>query len=178
MNYKTTLATIALASLVFVGCRTPKAPDFKPLNASFTDTKWDGSTVPKDEVCKKFAGTPGNTPSIKITNLNPTTQKIILSFNDESARPVFNNGGHGVLQYKGFEKGASTIIIPSAPGQVKELPEGFSIQRDFTREAWDSGSGYLPPCSGGRGNIYSVDIRALNDKEELTGETKLRLGRY
>lgn len=179
MNIKTTVAATITGGILLAGCAgAPKAPEFKPLAASFVDSKWDGQRVPSDEVCKKFNSRAGETPAIKLNGLSSTTTNIELSFNDLSASPEFNFGGHGVLNYKVTSNENGEIIIPKAPGQVDTLPENFSIKRDFTSKAWDSGKGYLPPCSGGRGHVYTVDIRAFNEKGELTGDTKLNLGRY
>jgi hypothetical protein len=166
--------------LMGAGCATtPKAPDFSPkLEASLAGDKWDGQNIPQDEVCNKFNSRPGNSPAIRLENLPASTTKVRLRFNDETAGPAFDNGGHGIIEYRLPGDAGNQAVIPSIPGQVSDLPEGFSIERNFTSQAWDTGSGYLPPCSGGEGNLYTVDIQALNAKGELTGETKLRLGRY
>jgi len=166
--------------LMAAGCATtPKAPDFSPkLEASLAGDKWDGQNIPQDEVCNKFNSRPGNSPAIRVEGLPASTTKVRLRFNDETAGPAFDNGGHGIIEYRLPEDAENQAVIPSIPGQVSDLPEGFSIERNFTSQAWDTGSGYLPPCSGGEGNLYTVDIQALNAKGELTGETKLRLGRY
>jgi hypothetical protein len=179
LKSKMSLTAIVLSGLVLVGCvGAPKAPDFKPLNASLADAKWDGKTIPSNEVCHKFNSRAGNAPKIAINNLNATSTKIELSFNDESAGPEFNFGGHVVIEYQLPNEVKNSITVPSIPGQVKELPENFSIKRNFTSRAWDTGFGYLPPCSGGKGNLYTVTIKAYNDKGEITGDTKLTLGRY
>lgn len=179
---KKTLQLIGLliGMLLFTGCaREPQAPSYTEIEASLADSKWDGKAIPKDEVCNRFNSRPGNSPAIQVENISADTVKIVLSFNDHSAGPAFNNGGHGVLSYElGQKKGSSSIMIPSIPGQVSDLPNNFTVVRNFTSKAWDSGSGYLPPCSGGRNNLYSVDIRAYNENNELTGEAKVRLGRY
>ena len=40
------------------------------LKAEFTDAKWDGMTVPKDEVCSNFNESKiGSTPPLKVSNI-------------------------------------------------------------------------------------------------------------
>ena len=39
--------------------------------------------------------------------------------------------------------------------------------------------GYLPPCSGGRGNLYTVDLKAIDGQGKVLSEIKnFQIGRY
>ncbi|WP_244888459.1 hypothetical protein [Roseovarius tolerans] len=39
--------------------------------------------------------------------------------------------------------------------------------------------GYLPPCSGGRGNRYTVDLRAIDKAGKVLAEVKtVDIGKY
>ena len=148
------------------------------LNASFADALWQ-SGIPSGEVCKRFNSRPGNAPSIMVAGLPATTTTIELSFNDITAsNKSFDKGGHGIIHYQLPQPGEAEVVIPAFPGQISQLPEAFTIKRNFTSDAWDSGRGYLPPCSGGRGHTYTVDIRALDAQGARIGETKLTLGTY
>ena len=171
------LLCLVLALAGCVGAQTSQAP-LAPLKAAFADSAWIGGTVPSAEVCKRFNTRPGNAPSIRVSGLPAATASIELSFDDTSAGGFFDNGGHGIIHYKLPNAGASEVLIPSFPGQTNKLPPGFSVKRNFTSQAWDNGLGYLPPCSGGRGNTYTVDIRALDAQGARIAETSLTLGRY
>jgi hypothetical protein len=169
---------VALSACVASQAPAPQSPNLVRLDASFADSKWQGG-LPSDEVCKKFNTRPGNAPSIKVSGLPAATATIELSFNDTTAsNKVFDRGGHGIIHYQIPNPGAGEVVIPSFPGQTNQLPAGFSVKRNFTSQAWDSGRGYLPPCSGGRGHAYTVDIRALDAQGARLAETNLSLGMY
>ncbi|SHN66368.1 hypothetical protein [Desulfovibrio litoralis] len=169
-----------LFCLALTACVTtaPKSANYSQLQASFADSAWNGATIPSGEVCNKFNSRPGNAPSIKVSNIPNTTVRLELKFSDETARAAFRNGGHGIISYTLPTAGMSEVVIPSFPGQVSNLPPNFQIVRNFTSEAWDSGTGYLPPCSGGKGNLYTVVISGFDAQGSLTGEVKLKMGRY
>ena len=180
-KFLTQFFMVAAMALLLAACvsepQVPQAP-LAPLQVSFADSKWTGRIIPREEVCNRFNTRPGNAPSILVSGLPAATVTIELSFNDISARSVFNHGGHGVIHYLLPTPGANEVVIPSFPGQTSKLPGGFSVKRHFTSEAWDTGSGYLPPCSGGQGNTYTVDIRALDAQGARIAEAKLVLGAY
>ena len=43
--------------------------------------------------------------------------------------------------------------------------------------AWKS-PGYLPPCSGGRGNRYVAVVKAVDADRKVLAKAKIKLGRY
>ena len=148
------------------------------LDVSFAEALWQFG-IPSGEVCKRFNSRPGNAPSIRVAGLPANTVTIELSFNDITANnKSFDRGGHGIIHYQLPQPGETEIVIPAFPGQVSQLPAGFTVKRNFTSDAWDSGRGYLPPCSGGKGHTYTVDIRALDAQGARMGEAKLTLGIY
>jgi len=185
------LSTVALAlSLSFnAGSDTSNnGPKYKiskdrvELNVSFGDKKWDGKTVPKDEICSDHHKGGGNSPALTISNLPKKTNYIILSFSDETFKGM-RDGGHGVLGYI-VKEGSSSVTIPSLKGETFTLPIGFdSIRKHQGEQFGKKGGAYLPPCSGGHGNLYSVNLKAVerpSDKGEyiLLGDTNISLGRY
>lgn len=178
---KSILAVFAVfIGLVFSGCsKYEVSPNKVNLNASFVDNKWDGTKVPSDEVCSNFNKKVGSTPAIKITNIPAGTTKIILSFNDLTYTKMAG-GGHGVISYDVSNQGPS-IVIPSMLGETFNLPKNFKSEKAHRGNRGDKGA-YLAPCSGGKGNTYTVDIEAINDtnkeKPILMGETNLRLGKF
>ena len=185
LNKKYVMGAVALAvALGFSGCgKYEPSPNMVKLKAGFADTKWDGKRVPKDEVCSDFNKKGGVSPQLKITNLPKGTTKVVMSYNDETVQKM-NNGGHGIVSYK-VNGSDSSIVIPSIKGETFTLPSNFKSKKAHAGTQFGKTPGaYLPPCSGGRGNTYSVLIEAIHEYSEadkkpmLLGDTKLRLGTY
>lgn len=181
---KKTVYTAAALALLFTGCaKYEPSPNMLTLNTQFADSKWDGKMIPKDEVCSKYNKNGGNTPSITINNLPANTNKIILTFSDNNPSSQMMNGGHGVVSYK-LTKASSSVTIPSIKGETFDLPTNFKSERAHRATKWGYPAGaYLPPCSGGKGNLYSVKIEAIQEfssdkKPMLLGETNLKIGNY
>jgi len=164
------------------GCgKYQPVPNMTKLNVNFEDSKWDGKNVPQDEVCKKYNSKIASSPSLSINNLPNKTNKIILSFSDETYKPM-SNGGHGVVSYQVTE-GTKSIKIPSLKSETFTLPTKYkSIQSH--NSARNTDGAYLAPCSGGRGNTYSIKIEAIHDfndddkKPLLLGDSYLKMGTY
>jgi len=150
------------------------------LNISFVDKKWDGKVVPKDEICSDHHAGGGHSPSLKISNLPAKTNYIIMAFSDETFKGM-RDGGHGTVGYEIKAKG-TTVTIPSIKGETFTLPTGFSSIREHQGVQFGKKEGaYLPPCSGGGGNHYSVNVKAVDktaDKNTILGEADLSLGNY
>jgi len=156
------------------------------LNISFLDKKWDGKVVPKDEVCSEHNrnGVAGSSPALVISNLPNGTDYIVLSFSDETFKGM-NNGGHGILGYSIEDVNTSPLTIPSVKGESFNLPKGFSIEKKHRGVKFGKKAGaYLAPCSGGGGNLYTVNVKAVDisksskDSYYVVGEKSLSLGRY
>ena len=150
------------------------------LTAHFADPAWDGKQVPEGQWCTRFGGH-GATPVLALTGVPPAADAIILAFNDETFGPM-NHGGHGVVGFR--ITGERPVILPSVPGETNTLPKGVWKVRSHRVPAsgYSPGTAYLPPCSGGLGNQYSVSISAVKLDEDASyrelDHTRISLGRY
>ena len=145
------------------------------LHVSFADSSWTGKKIPKGQHCRKFGGN-GSTPELKVSGVPEGTTAIFVEFNDASYQPLSSRGGHGIV---GFEyAGGGEAVLPSVPGGTKKTPPGTWIaKKNRATGAWTS-PGYLPPCSGGRGNRYFAVVKAVNASKKVLAKAKIKLGRY
>jgi hypothetical protein len=129
---------------------------------------WDGRKVPPGQQCRLHGGN-GSTPPMRAV-------WIVAYFNDKSYGPLSRNGGHGTI---GFPVRGETTDLPSLPGMTATLPGGARVIK-AARSSGDYASvGYLPPCSGGRGNRYTVDLKAIDKAGKVLDEiTNFDIGRY
>lgn len=152
------------------------------LSITFTDPAWDGGKIPKGQHCKKFGGN-GSTPPLKISGIPAGANAIIVEFNDASFPKLSSNGGHGKIGWK--ITGGDEATLKPVLGGTNEMPDGtWLVKKNRATGAWKS-PGYLPPCSGGRGNKYVAVVKAVkiaegDDSGDVTvlGEGKIKLGRY
>ena len=87
------------------------------LKAEFTDAKWDGMTVPKDEVCSNFNESKiGSTPPLKVSNIPSGTAKLVFTYSDKTFTKM-DNGGHGIVAYK-VAADAKEISVPAQGGET------------------------------------------------------------
>jgi hypothetical protein len=135
---------------------------------------WDSVAVPAGQQCRLFGGN-GATPTIILQGLPAGTTNIRVEFNDKSYAPLANNGGHGVI---GFAVSGPNAVLPSVPGMPADLPEGAVVLAAARSGGQYASAGYLPPCSGGRGNRYMADIIALSDAGAELGRGAVELGLY
>ena len=146
------------------------------LSATFADDIWKKSAVPKTEVCSNFNTKAGSTPSIILKNIPATTDKIMLTFSDETFKGM-RDGGHGVISYA-VPANSTSLTIPSVQGETFTLPKGFESVVKHRAEKYKKTPGaYLAPCSGGKGNTYSVVIKAMH-KNQILDATSLTLGQF
>jgi hypothetical protein len=147
------------------------------LSAKFVDDMWNKAEVPKTEVCSNFNDKAGSTPSIELSNVPAMATKIVLAFSDETFKGMVD-GGHGVIAYK-IAKNSSNVTIPSIKGETFDLPENFSSVIKHRGGKYGKTEGaYLAPCSGGKGNTYSVLIKAVGDDDQTLSQTSLTLGTF
>ena len=147
------------------------------LKVEFTDSKWDGVTVPKDEVCSNYNVEAGSTPSLKISNIPESTVKIVFTYNDKTFVKM-DNGGHGILAYN-IETSTKEIEVPSLQGETFDLPDGFEVVSAHTGTRFKKIPGaYLAPCSGGKKNTYTININAVDSSNKSLASTELVLGKY
>ena len=163
----TTIATLATISLSAAN-----------MTADFADPKtWNGKIVPKEAVCSNYNVEAGSTPEIILRNIPKGTQDIVLTFTDETFKGM-RDGGHGILSYT-LEKDTYKVIVPTVQGETFNLPEDFTsvVQHRGTKYGKTQGA-YLAPCSGGKGNTYSVLIQAVDKKSTELDRVSLTLGKY
>lgn len=180
---KLSLLVVALiVTLGFIGCsKYEPVPNMTKLNANFVDSKWNGQMIPSNEVCGRYNSVKAMTPKLLITNLPSNTNKIILSFSDETFTPM-SNGGHGIISYE-VKEGTTKVEIPSVQSETFDLPKNIKSVKSHASTRNTNGA-YLAPCSGGKGNTYSVTIEAIHEfdskdkKPLLLGESYLRMGKF
>jgi hypothetical protein len=148
------------------------------IKANFADPEtWNGKFVPEEKVCSNYNMEAGSTPEIILRNIPKGTKNIILTFTDETFEGM-RNGGHGVLSYT-LEDDTSSVIIPTVKGETFDLPENFTSVKAHRGTNFGKNAGaYLAPCSGGKGNSYSVRIQALDKNDVILDTTSLTLGTY
>lgn len=150
------------------------------LAVALTDSEWDGIAVPDGQQCRKFGGS-GASPSLLISDIPLQANAVLLAFGDLTYEPMLN-GGHGVVGISLIE-GVTSIEFPSVPAETTVLPDGVYTEALHRSDRGDVGA-YLPPCSGGIGNTYYVDVLAVykaaseSEPSMLLGEARLILGKY
>ncbi|WP_205470728.1 hypothetical protein [Breoghania sp. L-A4] len=114
----------------------------------------------------------GKTPPMKVSGLPKGTEWIHAEFNERSYKPLSRNGGHGVIGYP--VKGNAANL----PANSTSLPGGAKVIKAARASGKYASRGYLPPCSGGRGNQYFADLKAVGKGGKVLGQARVELGRY
>lgn len=135
---------------------------------------WDGKRVPAGQHCPLFGGK-GATPPMQVSGLPQGTAWVYVEFNDRSYKPLSRDGGHGVIGYP--VKGASANLH-SVPGLAGKLPGQAKVIKPARGTGKYKSSGYLPPCSGGKGNAYFAVVKAISAKGQVLDRGQVELGRY
>ena len=135
---------------------------------------WNGVVVPEGQQCRLFGGD-GSTPIFVLQGLPDGTERMRIEFNDKSYTPLSENGGHGVI---GFPVIGPNAVLPSVPGMSAYLPSGGEVLAAARSSGEYASPGYLPPCSGGRGNRYMADVIALDANGAELARVPVELGRY
>jgi hypothetical protein len=149
------------------------AADAADFTVEFADEAWNGETIPEGQQCAEHGGA-GVTPTLDVAGIPEGTTDIVVTFSDETNESMAS-GGHGVISYA-VEAGETTMALPSVPAETEEgLPEGVSVAAPNKR---DAGVGYLPPCSGGSGNMYSAEVTAIDHTGAELASASLQLGTY
>ena len=178
---------IAICFITFlISCASTQ--NYKPveklakLKVSFSDSKWDGKVVPKDEVCFR-GGANGASPELKVEGVPKGANAIVVEFNDSDYAPLSSGGGHGAIWV--LTNGQNTVTVPSVPTESDEVPPGVNVEHKHRGHGSGILAGvYLAPCSNGKGNAYFADIKAVfkagSDQEisKLLAEGRIDLGRY
>ncbi len=151
------------------------------LKVSFTDTAWNGKTIPAGQQCPVFGGN-GSTPGLTIENIPPKANALTLAFSNMS-QLALDNGGQGRIGYR-FTPGRQTVILPPVPGNTFDLPKPFFVIAAHQRPFQHKPGAYLPPCSGGQGHYYYLIVKAIwlpdtpDMPPEILGQGKISIGRY
>lgn len=171
------LTGLFLAAFLVQGPTVVLADD---LVVEFADSAWTGNKIPKGQHCKKFGGN-GATPPLTVSGIPAEADAIVIEYNDKSYNKLSYDGGHGKIGYR-ITPGLGTATLPAVPGGTRDMPEGvWLVKKNRATGAWRS-EGYLPPCSGGKGNRYEAEVYAVKmesdgDYDELA-EGEIRLGKY
>ena len=172
---------IFLTTLLALNVSTHSVAD-EGLGVRFTDPAWDGKKIPAGQMCQKFGGANARSPSLMIENIPAGADALLMAFNDESYTPM-DKGGHGVLSFA--HDGSATASLPAVSGETDSLPAGVTAFTKHRGTGWSgTGGAYLPPCSGGRGNTYTITISVVKMNSDKTGianklaEKKFTLGTY
>jgi len=175
-----TLCCVALAACQSTGSYEPVSTEIPKLSISFVDKKWDGKTVPSEDTCTRYGSKSPMTPALIVKGIPSGANALILEFNDESFAPLSYDGGHGKIGFWINEAGTATV--KSVPGETMKLGEGVFVEAPHRTTF--TGGAYLPPCSGGRSNTYSVDVKAVykakskEEKNKLFAEGYIKIGQY
>jgi len=149
-------------------------------SATLADPSWDGKKLPAGQHCSKFGGK-GATPPLRIDGIPAGANAIVVEFNDRSYHELSTDGGHGKI---GFElpAGATSASLPAVPGETDSLPAGAFVDKRNRAAGSYATAGYLPPCSGGRGNAYFADVLAVERVDgkivRTLAKATVELGRY
>lgn len=162
MIFAAALASIALTS-----------PAFAEMKAELL-APWGGKNIPKGQQCVLHGGN-GATPPMKVSGIPAGASMIIVEYDDKSYPPLSSKGGHGTLGYP--VKGASATL-PSVPGMTDKLSGGVQVVRKARSSGEYASKGYLPPCSGGRGNKYTATLKAVDAGGKVLDKTMITIGRY
>ena len=149
------------------------------LTLAFADAKWDGKTVPADEVCKPYGAKNPMSPALQVAGIPAGADTLIVEFNDLTYTPLSTGGGHGAFSLA-IPSGASSMTVPSVPAETTQLPAGITQVKLHGGGVKGLGAGaYLPPCSGGRGNLYQARVHAVDSAtHRVLGQGEIKLGRY
>lgn len=136
---------------------------------------WSGGKIPAGQQCKLNGGN-GGTPPMRVSGVPAGAVWIVAYFNDKSYKPLSRNGGHVTIAFP--VRGAVTDL-PAVPGMTARLPGGAQVMAAAKASGKYASPGYLPPCSGGRNNRYSVDLKAIDKQGKVLDEIRdFTIGRY
>lgn len=173
------LGVAGLAAVIAAGSAFAKAGrEPVPLTVAFADSRWTGDLVPKDQVCRRFGGEGATSPALKVGGAPSGTTAFRVLFNDESI-PVMDKGGHGAVRYAVAPGRDGSAVLASVPAETDQLPPGVTQHLAHRAPKWSgTGGAYLPPCSGGRNNLYSAVVEALGPEDAVLGRGRIVLGRF
>lgn len=153
-------------TIVLLACALCSAVAAEALNVSLAEPTWNGTHLPEGQQCQRFGGEDPHSPALQVTNIPKDANALILEFSDRDVARM-DKGGHGKVGYR--LDGAEEVTVPAVPGHTDTLPEPFFVVEMHQAPRWDVAGAYLPPCSGGRGNNYFIDVKAvkLGDDQQV-----------
>lgn len=164
------MPALLLAACVSGGGYKPVAENLPGLSVSFADPAWNGKQIPNGQQCQMFGGK-GATPALQVDNIPAGANAIIVEYNDLSYGPLSSGGGHGTIGH--WVEGKRAVLV-AVPGETaNNLPAGSFIERRAMSSGQYASPGYLPPCSGGRGNTYAAVVKAVYKAKKEGGENRL-----
>ena len=150
------------------------------LGLAMADPAWapgaGGGAIPRGMQCTLDGGR-GATPAISVTGIPDGAAEIVVEFNDKSYGPLSTGGGHGVIAYA--HSGGPTATLPSVPGETDRLGvPGARVKQSTRASGRFAAAGYLPPCSGGRGNLYTATVKAVAADGATLAQDVISIGRW
>lgn len=145
----------------------------KIMTVEFADGRWDHRRIPRGQQCSRHGGD-GATPALSVNGIPEKTKTLTVAFNDTSEPSLAKNGGLGVVGYPWL--GKNNQLLHSIPGETTAVSGGAFLvagNRDEGKE-----KGYLPPCSGGKGHVYTAVVSAVDSSGETLAQRRVVLGRY
>ena len=159
--------------IAFVALAFSTASQAADLKVSFADAAWDGKKVPKGQQCSKFGGN-GATPALNVEK-HPGWRQCDHRWNSTTeAISRFPTMGATARSAIGSRKARPVAMLPSVPGEAKDLPEGSFVENRNRATGDYARPGYLPPCSGGSGNKYFAEGEGGTEgrRQEKAGGTR------
>ncbi len=168
-------AGAVLCGALLVGCQSGGDKNLPLLTLGFADTAWTGERIPEGQQCSKFGGK-GATPAMAVSDIPAGTVEIVAEFNDRSYAPLSSGGGHGKIGFS--HDGSAEAVLQSVLGETADLPAGTHVVAKNRATGSFARPGYLPPCSGGKGNTYFADIIAIDGAGQALAKGQIIIGRY
>jgi len=168
------LGLVGLSACVSSGSSSTATANLPTLSVAFAGNEWNGEKIPDGQQCSYFGGR-GSTPPLTVSGVPESTTEIVVEYNDESYPDLSYDGGHGKV---GFRATVGTTQIPAIPGETNALPDGARIVASHRATGSLARPGYLPPCSGGNGNRYSADVKAVDSAGTVLATGEITLGLY
>lgn len=112
---------------------------------------------------------------MKANGLPKGTVWVYVEYNDKDYAPLSTKGGHGII---GYPVSGSSVELYSVPGLKASLPGKAKVIKKARGTGKYASGGYMPPCSGGKGNRYFADVKAINSKGKVLEKKRVQIGRY
>ena len=135
---------------------------------------WTGGAVPAGQQCKLHGGN-GSTPPMKVSGLPAGTAGILVEYDDKTYKPLSRGGGHGSLLYPAS---GTSATLRAVPGMTNRLPGGVRVHKPAKSKGEYASPGYLPPCSGGRGNRYTATLKPISAQGKVLDSVTITIGKY